>query len=199
VRRRVRVYRGIVNPEAASPKGSRPGTSCRPSWRPAGSPPPRIGCALPVGTLIAGCRNVRRTPSASTRRTRCYLSNRSTAGLRRCTALAGWEPRAKGRETGGSEIIGYLWHLRVIPPQLLMDAVAQPEPVTLAAPPQGVTTRAVRSEGERNRCRSEPEPFDIPTLAPIPMIVLKALSQDNEYPGWTLGPPPHHMILTRHD
>jgi hypothetical protein len=40
-------------------------------------------------------------------------------------------PDPKLEEPSGGEVIGELQHLRVIPPQLLMDAVAQPNPFLL--------------------------------------------------------------------
>src|SRR6516165_5158155 len=51
-------------------------------WIPAAS-------ATPSDTLMAGCRSVRRTPSAFARRMRCCLSNRSTADTRSRAAFAG--------------------------------------------------------------------------------------------------------------
>jgi hypothetical protein len=56
---------------------------------------------------------------------RCCLSSRSTVDLRSRPALAGVDAMAQPRRR---EVVGQLLHLRVIPPELMMDTVTQPNP-----------------------------------------------------------------------
>ena len=75
---------------------------------------------------------MRRTVSASTRLMRCCLSSCSTVDLRRCAALAGVGALVQSSSNQFAvRSFGELQHLRVIPPELLMDTVAQPNPFLL--------------------------------------------------------------------
>ena len=82
----------------------------------------------PLPTLMAGSCKLRSTVSASMRRMRCCLSNFSTVACAQPCALAGVGAMIPQIEKPRRRhvTVGELQHLRIVPPQLMMDAVAQP-------------------------------------------------------------------------
>src|SRR5215831_12995362 len=86
--------------------------------------------ATPSATLMAGSRNARKTVSASMRRMRFRLSSCATLVLRRCIAFAG-RHCPKIEKPTGSKIVAEPEHLGIIPPELTVQAIAEPHPFLL--------------------------------------------------------------------